>query len=185
MLTPELIAAFDRLSSSLQEVIEALPPDDRSVAEQSLPQLEAQRAARDFGLDVAVVLLDDGRGGLKVAGEVGLAPTERRKAIRYGRDLWWEIFHAGTRVLEEEDRARFAKAGIPGSAGGTVLVIPLVHDDVGFGLLLAGARADEKEPAAFDSRKTEAIAAYARVIKPVLWSWVLAGHLKLRPSDEW
>jgi hypothetical protein len=183
-LTPELSVAFNRLTDSLQEVMETLRLDGWSVAERSLPQMEAEKAALYFGLAVAVILLDDGRGRLEVAGEVGWTPIERRKAIRYDPDLWRAIFSAGPRVMEEEDRARFAEAGIRGGVGETVLMIPLVYEDVGFGLLLASAHADGEESPAFNERNIESIAAYAHVIEPALWSWVLLGRLKLSLGGE-
>ena len=62
-LTPELIAAFDRLAKPLQEAIEALRLDGWSVADRSLPQVEAEKAARQFGLDVAAILPTTAGGG--------------------------------------------------------------------------------------------------------------------------
>lgn len=186
-LTPELNVAFNRLTDSLQEVMETLRLDGWSVAERSLPQVEAEKAALYFGLAVAVILLDDGRGRLEVAGEVGLTPIAWRKAIRYDQDLWRAIFSTGPRVMEEEDRARFAEAGILGGVREAVLMIPLVYEDVGFGLLLASAHADgadRGEWAAFDEWNIESMAAYAHVIEPALWSWVLLGRLKLSLGGE-
>jgi hypothetical protein len=183
-LTPELFVAFNRLTDPLQEVMERLRLDGWGVAEQSLPQVEAEKAALYFGLEVVVILLDDGTGKLEVAGEVGVTPIERRKAIRYDPDLWRAVLDAGPRVMDEEDRARFVEAGIPGSAGEAILMIPLVHEDVGFGLLLASAHTDGEESAAFHEWNIGSMAAYTRVLEPALWSWVLLGRLKLRLSDE-
>lgn len=183
-LTPELIVAFDRLAKPLQEVVETLRLDGWSVTEQSLPQVEAEKAARHFGLDVAAILLDDGQGRLQVVGEVGLTPRERRAAIGHDPAAWREVFDGGPRLVEEQDRPRFAEAGIPVGAGETVLLVPLVHDDIGFGLLVARARGNAKGGAGFEQRDVESVTAYARVIAPTLWSWVLLDRLKLRLGQE-
>jgi capsular polysaccharide biosynthesis protein len=184
MLTPELMVAFERLTTSLQEVMEVLRLDGWSAAEQSLPQLEAEKAVQYFGLDIAVILLDDGEGRLQVAGEVGLTPVERRKAIRYDPNLWPEMFDGGARLVDEKERERLAAAGVPGDKGGTLLMIPLVHAGLGFGLVLASVRPDGRNAAASDELDVESMTAYGRVIEPTLWSWVLLGRLKLGLGEE-
>jgi capsular polysaccharide biosynthesis protein len=183
-LTPELIVAFDRLTGHLQEVMETLQVDGWSVAQQSLPQLEAEKAAQHFGLEVAVILLDDGRGRLEVAGEVGLDPIERDKAIRYDRDIWGEVFDGGPRRAAEEDRTMFAEAGIPRDAAESLFMVPLVHDDVGFGLLLVNMHTNGDGPTKVDDRRIEGVTAYAGVIVPTLWSWVLLGRLMQHLGGE-
>jgi capsular polysaccharide biosynthesis protein len=183
-LTPELIVAFERLAKPLQEVVETLRLDGWSRAKQSLPQVEAEKAAQHFKLDVAAILLDDGRGRFKVAGEVGLPPIQRRAAIRYDLDAWRELFEGGPRLIGEKDREQFAKAGIPVGAGQMVFLVPLVHDDIGFGLLLASVHANGNGRARFEERDVESMTAYARVIGPTLWSWVLLDRLKLRLGQE-
>jgi capsular polysaccharide biosynthesis protein len=183
-LTPELIVAFDRLTEHLQEVMETLRVDGWSVAQQSLPQLEAEKAAQHFGLEVAVILLDDGRGRLEVAGEVGLDPIERDKAIRYDRDIWGEVFDGGPRRAAEEDRTMFAEAGIPRDAAESLFMVPLVHDDVGFGLLLVNMHTNGDGPTKVDDRRIEGVTAYAGVIVPTLWSWVLLGRLMQHLGGE-
>jgi hypothetical protein len=183
-LTPELIVAFDRLTEHLQEVMETLRVDGWSVAEQSLPQLEAEKAAQQFGLEVAVILLDDGRGRLKVAGEVGLGPIERDKAIRYDSDVYIQVFDGGPRLAAEEDRAMFVGAGIPLDAAESLLMVPLIHEDVGFGLLVANVHTNGGGPTKVDDRRIEGVTAYAGVIVPTLWSWVLLGRLMQHLGGE-
>jgi hypothetical protein len=183
-LTPELIVAFDRLTEHLEEVVETLRVDGWSVAEQSLPQLEAEKAAQHFGLEVAVILLDDGRGRLEVAGEVGLDPIERDKAIRYDPDVWGEVFGGGPRLAAEEDRTIFAEAGILRDAAASLFMVPLIHDDVGFGLLLVNLHSNGDRPTKVDDRRIEGVTAYAGVIVPTLWSWVLLGRLRQHLGGE-
>jgi capsular polysaccharide biosynthesis protein len=176
-LTPELIVAFDRLTEHLQEVMETLRVDGWSVAEQSLPQLEAEKAAQQFGLEVAVILLDDGRGRFEVAGVVGLGPIEPDKAIRYDPDIYIQVFDRGPRLAAEEDHAILVGAGIPLDAAEPLLMVPLVHDDVGFGLLVVNVHTNGNGPTTVDDRRIEGVTAYAGVIVPTLWSWVLLGRL--------
>jgi capsular polysaccharide biosynthesis protein len=184
MLTPELIVAFDRLASSLEEAMDALRIDGWSVAEQTLPQVEAEKLAAQFGLGVVVILLDDEMGRLKVAGGVGLTPVERHAAVRYDPELLEEVFAAGPRLVMEDERTRFADVGIPGGLAESLLLIPLVHGDEGFGLLLASPRANGSQPAVFSHLQVEGLTALTRVIVPSLWSWVLLGRLKLRIRQE-
>lgn len=185
MMTPELIVAFDRLASSLEDAMEALRIDGWSVAEQTLPQVEAEKLAAQFGLGVVVILLDDEAGRLKVAGGVGLTPVERHAMVRYEPEALDEIYDAGPRLVEEEERTRFASVGIPGGLAESLLLVPLTHgEEGGFGLLLASPRLDGSRPARFSHQQIEGLTALARVIVPTLWSWVLLGRLKLRIREE-
>jgi hypothetical protein len=163
--SPELLAAFDHLSSSIQH----------------LPQVEAEAAASRFGLAAVAILLDDGDGRLAVAGQVGLSPAEGRRVVRHDADAVRAALDGGPQLVGQAERSRLAMAGLP---GGIRLVVPLVHDDVGFGLLLARPQPNGKAPGRLDERQVEAIAEHAREILPTLRSWVLLGRLnqRLRPG---
>jgi uncharacterized protein involved in exopolysaccharide biosynthesis len=163
--SPELVAAFDQLSSSIQR----------------LPQVEAEAAASRFGLEVVAILLDDGNGQLTVAGGVGLSPPERRRIVRHDADPVRAALGAGPQLVDQAGRARLATAGLP---GGIRLVVPLVHDDTGFGLLVARPQPNGRTPGRLDERKVTAITEHTREIVPTLHSWVLLGRLnrRLRPG---
>lgn len=169
--TPELLTAFDQLNSSLQH----------------LPQVEAEAVASRFGLKVVAILLDDGGGRLTVAGQVGLSQPDQRRVVRHDTDAIRAVLDAGPQRVGQAERARLARAGLPG--GGIRLVVPLVHDDTGFGLLLASPEPNGRRPASFDDDQVEAIAAHARELAPTLRPWVLLGRLRQRldapaaPSD--
>jgi Chain length determinant protein len=160
--SPELLTAFDQLSSSVQR----------------LPQVEAEAVASRFGLRVVAILLDDGDGQLTVAGQVGLSQPEQRRVVRNDTDAVREALDAGPRKVGQAERVRLARAGLPG--GGIRLVVPLVHDDTGFGLLLATPEPNGGQPLTFDDEQVEAIAAHARELVPTLRPWVLLGRLRQR-----
>jgi GAF domain len=158
----ELLTAFDQLNSSLQR----------------LPQVEAEAVASRFGLKVVAILLDNGDGRLTVAGQVGLSPPDQRRVVRNDTDAVRAVLEAGPQRIGQAERARLARAGLPG--GSIRLVVPLVHDNTGFGLLLASPQPNGKRPAGFDDEQVEAIAAHARELVPTLRPWVLLGRLRLR-----
>jgi hypothetical protein len=78
----------------------------------------------------------------------------------------------------------FAKAGIPHDAAESLFMVPLIHDDVGFGLLLVNAHTNGDGPTKVDDRRIEGVTAYAGVIVPTLWSWVLLGRLMQHLGGE-
>jgi capsular polysaccharide biosynthesis protein len=165
--SPEVLDAFDQLSSSMRR----------------LPQAEAESAASRFGCRVVAILLDDGDGRLAVAGQVGLSPPEQRRVLRHDADAVRAALEAGPQVVGHAERARLARAGLPG--GGAIrLVVPLVHDDVGFGLLLASPRPNGNTPGRFGDDEVAAIAEHARELAPALRSLVLLDRLsqRLRPG---
>ena len=59
--------------------------------------------------------------------------------------------------------------------------MPLVRDQVGFGVLLTGRRQNgERDAAQLGDEELEQIAAATRDIVPYLWAWLLLRSLKLR-----
>jgi hypothetical protein len=165
--SPEVLDAFDQLSSSMRR----------------LPQVEAESAASRFGCKVVAILLDDGDGQLAVAGQVGLSPPEQRRVLRHDAAVIRAALEAGPQVVGQAEWARLARAGLPG--GGAIrLVVPLVHDDVGFGLLLASPKSNGRTPGRFGEDEVAAIADHARELAPALRSLVLLDRLsqRLRPG---
>jgi hypothetical protein len=49
-----------------------------------------------------------------------------------------ELFRAGVGLIEDTDRVRGALVGIPGGRAQTLILVPLVHERLGFGVLMAG-----------------------------------------------
>jgi hypothetical protein len=58
--------------------------------------------------------------------------------------------------------------------------VPLVRDEVGFGVLIAGRRHADERVAALSEREVQEIADCIRDIVPYLRAWLLLRVLKLR-----
>jgi GAF domain-containing protein len=71
-------------------------------------------------------------------------------------------------------------AGIPGSRAETLVMVPLVHEQLGFGVLLAGRRhAATSLPAqVFTDEEVEALMGFAEDAASSLRTAVLLRHLK-------
>jgi GAF domain-containing protein len=91
-----------------------------------------------------------------------------------------ELFRAGVGLVEDTDRVRGALAGIPGSRAETLVMVPLVHEQLGFGVLLAGRRhAATGLPAqVFTDEEVEGLMGFAEDAASSLRTAVLLRHLK-------
>jgi hypothetical protein len=130
--------------------------------------------------NVIVVLLDNGQGIMEVSGGVGLTPDERQLSVEYSRDVMRELFRAGVGLIEDTDRIRGALAGIPGSRAETLILVPLVHERLGFGVLMAGRdRSTTGKPAeVFTDRDVQALMGFADATAESLRTAVLLRRLK-------
>ena len=130
--------------------------------------------------NVIVVLLDNGQGIMEVSGGVGLTPDERQLSVEYGRDVMRELFRAGVGLIEDTDRIRGALAGIPGSRAETLILVPLVHERLGFGVLMAGRdRSTTGKPAeVFTDRDVQTLMGFADATAESLRTAVLLRRLK-------
>jgi ATP-binding cassette, subfamily B, bacterial len=173
-------ADLDRLSQSIKSMTEALGGQSLEFYERDLPQVAASAIAKHVRADVIVLLLDDGQGIMEVSGEVGLTPDERQLTVEYSRDVMRELFRAGVGLIEDTDRVRGALAGIPGSRAETLILVPLVHEQLGFGMLMAGRdRSTTGAPAeVFTDRDVQALMGFADAVAESLRTAVLLRHLK-------
>jgi hypothetical protein len=174
------LADFDRLTASIESVTEALGGQPLEFYERDLPQIAAAETARRVRADVVVLLLDNGEGLMEVSGGVGLTPAERRLSVEYSRDVMRELFRAGVGLVEDTDRVRGALAGIPGSRAETLVMVPLVHERLGFGVLMAGRnRSQTGVPTqVFSDAEVEALIGFADAAAASLRTAVLLRHLK-------
>jgi hypothetical protein len=174
------LADFDRLTQSIESVTEALGGQPLEFYERDLPQIAAAETARRVRADVVVLLLDNGEGLMEVSGGVGLTPAERRLNVEYGRDVMRELFRAGVGLIEDTDRVRGALAGIPGSRAETLVMVPLVHERLGFGVLMAGRnRSQTGVPTeVFSDAEIEVLMGFADAAAASLRTAVLLRHLK-------
>jgi GAF domain len=173
-------AAPDRLSRSIQSLTQALGGQSTVFYERDIPQIAASEIAKRVRADVIVVLLDNGQGIMEVSGGVGLTPDERRLNVDYSHDVMRELFRAGVGLIGDTDRVRGALAGIPGSRAETLILVPLVHRRLGFGVLMVGRdRSTSGEPAeVFTDRDVQALMGFADAIAQSLRTAVLLRRLK-------
>jgi len=173
-------AGLDHLTQSIESVTEALGGKSPEFYERDLPQIAASEIAKRVRADVIVLLLDNGQGIMEVSGDVGLTPAERQLSVEYSRDVMRELFRAGVGLIEDTDRVRGALAGIPGSGAETLILVPLVHERLGFGVLIAGRdRGSTGTPAeVFIDIDVEALMGFADAVAEPLRTAVLLRHLK-------
>jgi len=159
---------------------EALGGESTEFYERDLPQIAASEIAKRVRADVIVLLLDNGQGVMEVSGDVGLTPDERQLNVEYSRDVMRELFRAGVGLIEDTDRVRGALVGIPGSRAETLILVPLVHERLGFGVLMAGRdRSSTGAPAeVFIDRDVQALLGFADAVAESLRTAVLLRHLK-------
>jgi hypothetical protein len=170
----------DHLGHSIESLTVALGGQPIEFYERDLPQIAASEIAKRVRADVIVVLLDNGQGVMEVSGGVGLTPDERQLRVEYSRDVMRELFRAGVGLIEDTDRVRGALAGIPGSRAETLVMVPLVHERLGFGVLVAGRdrRATGTPAEVFTDRDVQALMGFARANAESLRTAVLLSRLK-------
>jgi hypothetical protein len=170
----------DRLTQSIESVTASLGGQASEFYERDLPQIATSEIAKRVRADVIVLLLDNGQGIMEVSGAVGLTPAERQMRVEYGSDVMRELFRAGVGLVEDTDRVRGALAGIPGSRTETLIMVPLVHERLGFGVLMAGrGKGKNGTPAeVFTDTDVEALMGFADGIAPSLRTAVVLRHLK-------
>jgi ATP-binding cassette, subfamily B, bacterial len=173
-------ADLDRLSRSIQSLTAALGGQSTKFYERDLPQIAASKIAERVRADVIVLLLDNGQGIMEVSGGVGLTPDDRQLSVEYSHDVIRELFQVGVGLIEDTNRVLGALAGIAGSRAETLILVPLVHERRGFGVLMAGRdRSTTGKPAeVFTDRDVRALMGFADGIAEPLRTAVLLRRLK-------
>jgi hypothetical protein len=173
-------AKIDHLGQSIETVIQAVGGQSPNFCERDLPQIAASEIATRVRADVIVLLLDNGQGIMEVSGAVGLDQAERQLRVEYSRGIMRELFRAGVGLVEDTDRFRGALAGIPGSRAETLIMVPLAHERLGFGVLIAGrGRGRTGTPAeVFTNTDVEALMGFADGVAPSLRTAVVLRHLR-------
>ena len=172
---------FNQLTTSIQRIFRSLEGHRYRLYEQNVPQMAADDIANWFPVDLAVILLENDQGMLQVAGGVGLSSFEEHMTIEDNRELLLQVVEMGSKMVDEEERSRLAAANVPGSQAETLIVVPLIYDQVAFGMLLMGQRGggSKEQPALVDG-DVDRVRAWARDISPYLRAWLLLRYLKLR-----
>jgi hypothetical protein len=171
---------FTQLTVSIQRIFRSLEGHRYRLYEQNVPQMAADDIANWFPVDLAVVLLENDQGMLQVAGSVGLSSFEEHMTIEDNRELLLQVVEMGSRMVDQEERRRLAAANVPGSQAQTLIVVPLIYDQVAFGMLLMGQRGDSGDQPALVQGDVDRVRVWARDISPYLRAWLLLRYLKFR-----
>jgi hypothetical protein len=173
------IADFDQIAASVQELFPFLDGPVQRMYEEDLPQLVAEEIAHRFQVDLAAILLDNA-GEVQTMGSVGLRMGRTRSTDRGVRHLIEAAARSGPRLVDPDELVRLASTGLGGDQADSLALVPLVRDEVGFGVLVAGRRHTDERVAPLSERDVQEIADCIRDIVPYLWAWLLLRVLKLR-----
>jgi hypothetical protein len=172
---------FELMASSVQQLFQSLDGPRQRLYEQNIPQLVAEEIAHRFPVDQVVVALQL-NDELPVLGSVGLKISQLHTSDHELERLIDEAVRSGPRVLGDDESARLAVDGLGVRIQTEALVlVPIVRQPVGFGVLLAGRRpSSESAVAPLSDPEVEGIATCTEDVTDYLWAWLLVRTLKLR-----
>jgi uncharacterized protein involved in exopolysaccharide biosynthesis len=172
------IADFDQIATSIQELFHFMDGPSQRLYEEDLPQLAVEEIAQRFQVDMAAILLDNA-GEIQTMGSVGLRPSRNGTIDRGVRTLMEAAVRSGPRLVDEDELVRLSSMGL-GDRADSLAMVPLVRDEVVFGVLLAGRQHTDERATALGEREVQDIADCTRDILPYIWAWLLLRNLKLR-----
>lgn len=173
------IADFDQIATAVQELFPFLDGPAQRLYEEDLPQLTAEEIAHRFQVDLAAILLDNA-GEIQTMGSIGLRAGRTSSTDRGVRHLIEAAARSGPRLVDPDELVRLASTGLGGDQADSLALVPLVRDEVGFGVLIAGRQRTDERVAPLSEREVHEIADCIRDIVPYLWAWLLLRVLKLR-----
>jgi capsular polysaccharide biosynthesis protein len=173
------IVDFNRLTTSIDQVFESLEGPRQHLYDRDIPQISTDEVASRFPFDFVALLLDEG-DRLQVKGRVGLDADGTRTPGSRDRDAAARLFAGGPRLATGADREQLKKAGVPVAGAEALVLAPLVHDEVAFGVLLAGQWKANGHAEALDNRQVFEIGTCAQQLTPYLRAWLRLRHLKRR-----
>ncbi len=184
----ERLAEVDgnRVTGSVGQAVNSLDKDPDllySLAEwlesqhRNFPQVTAERLRDRLLFDrVAVLLKTD--GGLDLAGCVGWHPDGVKPVRHDDRRILSKLAGNGVRRIGSADRRALVNAGLLGNDAQTIVVAPLKHENVPFGVLLVGQEEPDSEAAANGNGGFDSIGSFARSVAPDLHAWLLLHKLQ-------
>jgi capsular polysaccharide biosynthesis protein len=173
------IADFDQIATSVQQLFRFLDGPSQRLYEEDLPQLAVEEIAHRFRIDMAVILLDNA-GEVQTMGSVGLRAARTGTIDRGLRHLIEAAAQSGPRPVDHDELLRLSSMGLGGDQVDSLALVPLVRDQVGFGVLLVGRRHADEPVTPLSDREVKDIADHIRDIVPYVWAWLLLRNLKLR-----
>jgi hypothetical protein len=141
--------------------------------------LAVEEIAHRFKLDMGAILLDNA-GEVQVMGSIGLRASRTGTIDRGVRHLIEATAQGGPRLVDHDELVRLSSMGLGDDQADSLALVPLVRDQVGFGVLLAGRRHTDESVTPLSDRELEDIADSTRDIVPYVWAWLLLRNLKLR-----
>jgi capsular polysaccharide biosynthesis protein len=173
------IADFDQIATSVQQLFHFLNGPTQRLYEEDLPQLAIEEIAHRFEIDMAAILLDNA-GEVQTMGSVGLRDSRIGTIDSVARQLIEAAAHSGPRLVDHDELVQLSGMGLGGDQADSLALVPLVRDQVRFGVLLAGRRHGDKPVTPLSDREVADIADCTRDIVPYVWAWLLLRNLKLR-----
>ena len=175
------IADFDQVATSIQQLFRSLEGPPRKLYEEDLPRMVVEQITQSFPVDLAVILLktDD---GVRTMGSVGPETVSDDVLDRAAWDLIDHAASSGPRLVYLDELQSLAGTGLEAEEEDVSLaLVPMVRDQVGFGVLVTGRRQNRDGGAAkLGDEEVEQIAAAIYDMVPYLWAWLLLRSLKLR-----
>ena len=144
---------------------------------QNFPQITAERLRDRLLFDQVAVLLKTDEG-LDLAGCVGWQPIGVGPVGRYDQSILTELGGNGARLIGPADRRRLLKAGLLGNEAKTIIVAPLKHENVAFGVLLVGHKKPDSKAPPQRNGSVDGIGSFARSVAPDLHAWLLLHRLR-------
>jgi capsular polysaccharide biosynthesis protein len=175
----------NRMTASVRQALNSLIKDHKalySLAEwlesqhQDFPQITAERLRDRLPFDQVAVLLKTDEG-LDLAGYVGWQPNGVGPVEQYAPSILTKLGGNGARLIGPADSSELLNAGLLGNKAKTIVVAPLEHENVAFGMLIAGKEEPNSE-AAQGNGNFDSIGSFARSVAPDLHAWLLLRGLR-------
>jgi capsular polysaccharide biosynthesis protein len=174
------IADFDQVATSIQQLFRSLDGPPRKLYEEDLPNMVVEQIVQSFPVDLAVILLktDD---GVRTMGSVGPETVSDDALDHAAWKLVEDAASSGPRLVYLDELQSLAGTGLEAEEDVSLALVPLVRDQVGFGVLLTGRRHNGHGDATqLGDEEVEQIASATYDMVPYLWAWLLLRSLKLR-----
>jgi len=144
---------------------------------QNFPQITAERL-RDRLLFERVAVLLKADEGLELSGCVGWHADGVKPVARDDAGILNKLGGNGTRQIGSTEHDELRNAGLLGDEAQTVLVAPLEHDRVPFGVLLVGQDQPDSQASPRANGYLDAIGSFARSVAPDMHAWLLLRKLR-------
>jgi capsular polysaccharide biosynthesis protein len=175
----------NRMTASVRQALNSLIKDHEALysladwlesQHQDFPQITAERLRDRLPFDQVAVLLKTDEG-LDLAGYVGWQPNGVGPVEHYASSILTKLGGNGARLIGPADSSELLNAGLLGNKAKTIVVAPLEHENVAFGMLIAGKEEPTSE-AAQGNGNFDGIGSFARSVAPDLHAWLVLRGLR-------